>query len=480
MLNGNFASIFCHDNQERGALYAIRASYDKAKALDDMVQIYALDPKNDHLEMLLIRETLRLEKILLGYNFRRERYAPEVVAKNKAYCTRLRDFVKKAADEKMVKNVALWRATEGYLTLLIGDWHTAIYTFKQARLITNDDILRQQIDAFDLAARIVGLKITDTSMDTQLAEMRRSDAYLSNPNFEELFYEKIGSLYKAQGSVGVAFLTDFQLSHLEKNPKLDVLDDLIRLCRKPNKTLFERELVMDGGNRTIESQLWNIKERYHLTRFEMEAANEAFKNVPEPERGKTYMPFLSKIKDCVNCNQSDTASFNRAQFTQHMLNLEYQARVSQVGAAENYFKLGLGYYNMTYFGNSSGLADYYRSGISWKYLNSGRSAYPLSSFPLGNAEMTDVSLAFQYFEKARQLTTDRELQARCAFWCAKCEQNLFFTDTNSRYNLGSKTMPDIPPQYKRYFKLLKDYYSDTQFYKQAQTECKYFNFYSVK
>ena len=237
---------------------------------------------------------------------------------------------------------------------------------------------------------------------------------------------------------------------------------------------------MYGGNRTIESQLWNIKGRYHLARFEMEAANEAFKHVPEAEKGKKYTPFLDKIKDCVACVQSDTALYNRGEFTQQMLNLEYQARVSYAGAAENYFKLGLGYYNMTYFGNSSGLADYYRSGISWRYLNSGKEAFPLSGFPLGNAEMIDVSLAQQYFEKARQLTTDRELQARCAFWCAKCEQNLFFTDKNSRYNLGGKNIPNVPPQYRRYFKLLKDYYSDTQFYKQAQTECKYFNFYSVK
>lgn len=471
---------YCKDNRERAALYAIRASYDKAHALEDMVSLYNLDPTNEHLEMLLIRETLRLEKILIAHKIRRERYAPEVVAKNKVYCTLLRDFVKKVADARAVKNVALWRITEGYLTLLIGNWQEALRTFQQARPLVHDDILKEQLDAFELAARIIGLQGVDEGMDAEITELRKSDAYLSDSDFEDLFHEKVGNMYMAQGNPGIAFLCDYSLPDLEKNPKLDLINNLITLSQKPNKTLFERELLMYGGNKTIESQLWNIKGRYHLSRFEMESANEAFKNVPEPERGKKYMPFLDRLKDCINCAQSDTIFVNRAEFTQRMLDLEYQARINLSNASEAFYKLGLGYYNMTYFGNSSGLADYYRSGQSWRYLNSGNTVYPLSNVPLGNVELTDVSLAMQYFEKARQLTPDREWQARCAFWIAKCEQNLFFTDTNSRYNLGGKNIPNLPPQYTRYFKLLKDHYSDTRFYKQAQTECKYFQFYSMK
>jgi hypothetical protein len=471
---------YCRDNRERAALYAIRASYDKAHALEDMVSLYNLDPTNEHLEMLLIRETLRLEKVLIGHNVRRQRYAPEVVAKNKQYCALFRDYVKKIADAKAVKNVALWRTTEGYLTLLVGNWRESLRTFQKARTIVNNDVLEEQLNAFELAARIIGLQGTDEGMDSEIAALRKTDAYLSDPDFDNLFQEKMGSIYKANGNTGIAFLCDYQLPHLEKNPKLDLINNLIALCQKPTKSLFERELLMSGGNKTIESQLWNIKGRYHLARFEMEAANEAFKNVPEAEQGKKYTPFVDKIKDCVNCVQSDTVLVTRAEFAQKMLDLEYQARMNMSNSSDAFFKLGLGYYNMTYFGNSSGLADYYRSGISWRYLNSGNNAYPLSNFPLGNAEMTDVSLALQYFEKARQLTQDRELQARCAFWCAKCEQNMFFTDKMSDYNVGGKNVPSVPRQYRRYFKLLNEYYADTQFYKQAQTECKYFQFYKVK
>jgi hypothetical protein len=468
----------CKNNQERAALYAIRASYDKAKGLDDMIELHALDPKNEHLDMLLVRETLRLEKILLGHTFRRQQYSTQVLKQNREYCLQLIDFIRKATNS--VKNPALWILTEGYLDILLGDWKTAKLVLADARKINKDATLSEQIDAFDLAARILAIQGTDEGMNTEFDAIRKSDAYLSDPDFEGLFLEKIGSIMRNTGNSGASFLSDYTLPDLEKYPKLDKIEGLIALCRKPDKSVIEKELVTLKGTKTIESQLWNIKGRYHLARFEMEAALEAFKNVPEEELGKKYTPFLDKIKDCVNCLQTDTVLVNRLEFTQKMLDMEYNIKAGKGSADILYYQLGLGYYNMTFFGNSSGLADFYRSGGSWPYLNSGRAAYPLNGSPLGNQEVTDVSLALQYFEKARQISPNREFQARCAFWCAKCEQNMFFTDKISKYKLGGKNIRILPPPYQRYFKLLKEYYSDTQYYKQASTECKYFRFYSLK
>ncbi len=473
---------YCRDDKERGALYAIRASYDKAKALDDMKELYRLDPTNEHLEMLLIRETLRLEKVLLGYSFRKNVPSNDVLKKNIEYCLTFQAVIKKIADEKAVKNPALWRTTEGYLGLLVGDWKYAMKTFTEARTLTKDPVLNEQINAFDLAARILGLQGVDYGMDSTMTAIRTDNMFLSDTDFEGLFYEKVGSIYNKWGNTGIAFMCNYSLRDLEKNPQLSLVDDLIALCRKPQKTQFELELVaMSGKKKTIEILLWDVKARYHLARFEMEAANECFKRIPNEERGKKYAPFLDSLNTCVGCIQSDTVLYNRAEFTQQMLYLKYQILVSPTIAADsNYFKLGLGYFNMTYFGNSSGIADYYRSGKSWETINKSDNVHPLSGFPLGNYEVTDVSLALENFEKARELTQDREFQARCAFWCAKCEQILFYTSREYRYTFNKKIAPTVPPQYRRYFKLLKEYYSDTQFYKQAATECKYFRFYSLK
>ena len=472
----------CKDDRERGALYAIRASYDKAKAIDDMKELYRLDPKNEHLEMLLIRETLRLEKVLLGALFRKQDYSVETIRKNTNYCILFQNFVRQVADENKVRNPALWRTTEGYLSFLLGDWLEAKNIYVQARKIAKSEILIQQIDAFDLATRIVGLRVNDIASDSIMNLIRSHDAFLSDVDFQNLFSNKVATIYRKTGHPGIAYLTDYSLLALEKNPHLAELDDLIALCRKPDKTQYELELVTLNGKKTIETMLWDIKARYHLSRFEMEAANECFKQIPNNERGKKFTPFLDKLNDCVGCVTTDSVLYNRAEFTQEMLFLEYQIRIStpNIAVDTNYYKLGLGYYNMTYFGNSSGIADLHRSGTTWSYINSGRNVYPLKGFPLGNYEVTDISLAMAHFEKARQLSKSRELQARCAFWIAKCEQILFYLNKDNHYQFNNKIPPNVPPQYRRYFKLLKEYYADTEFYKQAMTECKYFRFYTIK
>lgn len=472
---------YCRDNRERSALYAIRASYDKAKALDDMMSIYRLDPQNEHLTMLMMRETLRLEKILLGFSFRQHNLSADIIKKNIAYCLQLQDFIKKVALEQKTSDPSLWRTTEGYLGLLVGDWRYAMRTFAEARKEAKDDILKEQIDAFDLAARIIGLQGVDMGMDSTMNVIRANNAYLSDTDFEDLFYEKVGYIYQQLDHRGVAFLTRNSLKDLETNPQIAEIDDLINLCRKPEKTRFELELVTLSGRKTIETLLWGIKARYFLSRFELEAANECFKRIPDNERGKKYKPFLALTNDCVNCIQVDTATYNRAEFTQQMLYWEYLIRISPNAPTDSlYYKLGLGYYNMTFFGNSSGIADFYRSGKNWERINKYKNIFPAKDYPLGNYEVTDVSMALQYFEKARQNTQNRELQAHCAFWCAKCELILYYLSTENAYKIGSKQIPAPPPQYRRYFKLLKEYYNDTNFYKQAMTECKYFKLYAAK
>ncbi len=209
---------YCRDDKERGALYAIRASYDKAKALDDMKELYRLDPTNEHLEMLLIRETLRLEKVLLGYSFRKNVPSNDVLKKNIEYCLTFQAVIKKIADEKAVKNPALWRTTEGYLGLLVGDWKYAMKTFTEARTLTKGPVLNEQINAFDLAARILGLQGVDYGMDSTMTAIRTDNMFLSDTDFEGLFYEKVGSIYNKWGNTGIAFMCNYSLRDLEKIP----------------------------------------------------------------------------------------------------------------------------------------------------------------------------------------------------------------------------------------------------------------------
>ncbi|MEO0340530.1 MAG: hypothetical protein AAF242_15135, partial [Bacteroidota bacterium] len=65
----NDVLLLCKDDKERATIFALRANAQNAKPLDDMKEVFRLDPESPHLNILLIKELKRLEKNLLGLEF---------------------------------------------------------------------------------------------------------------------------------------------------------------------------------------------------------------------------------------------------------------------------------------------------------------------------------------------------------------------------------------------------------------------------
>ena len=473
----------CRTDRERATLYAIRASGPETRALDDMVEMYRIYPGSEELELLLIRETQKVEKVLLGKDFRRPKYPLSVREKSGKYLLELRAFVHDCADEGRVRTPALWRATEGYQTLLAGDYYNARKILDVARSVAKDDLLKRQIGIFDLAAKIAGLTSAGMESDTTMRAIRSSEAYASDEDFDDYFHERVGALYKKANSPGVAFLCDYSLGDLVLNPNLQTIEELIALCRKPDKTDFERELITKSGTKTLENDLLDLKGTLLFSQYQLEAAADAFRQISATDRKnqfQTYNPFTDKINDCVSCHPLDTISLDKLELVQKILDLEYQAKANIYDPAPFYYQIGLAYYNMTYFGNSYKAMDFFRSGATWSKMNQGGNVFPKQGKGLGNRENIDCTVPLRYFELARQLTRDPELAAKAAFMGAKCEQNIFFTSKENRYVVGSKLAPYVPPEYRQYYGYLRTYYANTNYYKQVVRECKYFRYYSLK
>jgi hypothetical protein len=148
-----------------------------------------------------------------------------------------------------------------------------------------------------------------------------------------------------------------------------------------------------------------------------------------------------------------------------MLKLQYDIKANRTESPQYYYKMGLGLYNMSYFGYAWNVLDYFRSGSSVKAERLENSSdmveHPL--FANGNRENLDVSKALGYFEKAISMSTDKELSARATFMAARCEQKMSHV---------TKTVNK-----KKYFALLKTKYKDTQYYYKVIESCKYFKYY---
>ncbi|MEY4903816.1 MAG: hypothetical protein RLZZ292_1631 [Bacteroidota bacterium] len=470
----------CKNDHEKCTLYAMRGAAEHSKSVEEMIEIYKIDPKNDYLEVLLLREVKKLEHDLLGYSFNdkkeHNRRLFNLPSKESAdYAIRVNDFVRYAARQGRVANVALWQVADGYLELIRGDGYAALATLEVAEANTKSEPLLQQIEILKTTATITAWQQLNDDTENAAWEITKSDLYSKNRDLPDFLFDKLTTLYENSGQPGAAFRCHYHLSALKPNPKLEILDDLLRLCKKGGKTNLARFLASDSKGETLESELWEIKGTLLLANHQNEAALECFKKVSVEVLEKSkFNPFIPRIKDCINCPIADSLpKYNRKEIAERLLDLEYRAKAGLQEGAEHYYALGVAYYNMTYFGYAWKTTDYFRCS---DLKNDGASRW---LYPYGNKENKDCTAALATFAKAYQLAKiqNRELAARCAFWITKCIQSQYVGSKNYETPSGGQ-IPRLPPAFYAYFNILKREYKDTKYYNQVIKECKYFEWYA--
>ncbi|GJM36255.1 MAG: hypothetical protein DHS20C18_52560 [Saprospiraceae bacterium] len=469
--------LLCKNDHEKAILYLLRAESAQSQLVPEMLEVYALDPTNPSLELLTLRELQKLEKNLLGYEFndkkeqnRRYHNIPQPGIGQRVID--LQAFVRKVQEDGIVKRPAFWKIIEGYLELLAGDRYYARETFSEAKKMVKNDTLRSQLETFELVMKIDTMDQVTEKDELDFMTMRRKNVYFkAYPDFNDFLRDKLASLYQARGAEGKAFMCYYEFADLLPNPKIEVIEDLLEIAnRDSTSNAFEKSMILKATGTTIRNELLDLKASYQLSQNRPEAALEAFRQIPEKEWDNygLYNPFVPRVIDCVKCPIPDTLQvFNKAELLQKFVDLEYEARseLDPNKSARIYMKLGLGWYNMTYFSYSWRVMDYFRSGSSIlrsKYGNENNIINYLD-FPFGNRENFDCSKALAYFERASLRATDPEIKAQAIFLAAKCEQNYYYANKN----LGTA-------QTFNNFQMLVSDYSKTKFYDRLITECKYF------
>jgi len=453
-----------------------------------MAKIYDIDPKNEHLELLLVREIQKLEKDLLGLDFNKKRRSNrrfhqiprKQAGKN---LLDLLQLVLRVSEKNNTHTPDLWHIAEGYLELLGGDYYAAKNTLKDLKGSMSSEILEEQLAALMMVANIDGLAEVNTEMEDLIVDYERNDLFKKYPDFGKFVKDKLTFLYADQGFRGKAFLEEYTLAQLKYNPQLPIIEELIAVCKKEDKSKLEKEMVVKSdGVTTIESDLWDIKGTYYLGQMQLESALEAYRQMPRKDRDQfgLFNPFREEFVDCVNCRIIDTAGYNKTVILEQILELEYKAKADMEKGAYYYYQIGNALYNMTYFGYEWEVADYFRSGASWYGLKTGENVFTQTQAPFGNRETVNCSLPLYYYDKAFRLATNNELAARAAFMAAKCQQNQFFAEKGSDYTIYGNQIPYVPNDYRQYFKIIKDYYADTQFFNEVVQECLYYEMYALR
>ena len=140
----------CQSDRERAALYALRANAKFSIAAEAMEKIYELDPTNENLELLLVKEIREMEKDLLGIEFndkKKQNKQFHNLPRKKAgsYLVALQTFVLKCIEENKIANPELWQLANGYLEYLAGDLYAAGKTFERLKENITNKLLKEQV-----------------------------------------------------------------------------------------------------------------------------------------------------------------------------------------------------------------------------------------------------------------------------------------------------------------------------------------------
>ncbi|WP_345950019.1 hypothetical protein ABDD95_00910 [Mucilaginibacter sp. PAMB04274] len=173
-------------------------------------------------------------------------------------------------------------------------------------------------------------------------------------------------------------------------------------------------------------------------------------------------PFVVEINDYPK--HFEGKRYTKLTFAQKMAQLWSETQKEPKNAAA-YYQMANGLYNTSTYGNSWGLIAY-----TWSATDVGRK--PLYYY---DGDYIKASKAKQYYLKARELSDDPEIKAKCTFMAAKCEQKEHeapsFGDDYDAYKKLEKLYTEQLRQ-NSYFKEMQQY-KTTAFYKKAINECSY-------
>jgi hypothetical protein len=342
---------------------------------------------------------------------------------------------------------------------------------------------------------ILNKKLTWLENNSNISNLHSNEAFYYIMNTLALKYWAQGDTLKSHLCFGTKSSADYSVHgyystnvfnyNLEGNYHNEPIEKLFSLVKyywdsfttENNLSDFEKFLLKNYAYTSDE--LATILAKDNICKGDFELAKIYLKNRYSPESGDNSEtlytdPFIMNINDCHDCDWKleNITHYTLLSFSNKMSELQDKASKENNSnkAADYYFLLANGYYNITFFGNSWNASAFSRDFNSPAYYDG------------SNYNFYDCSRAEENYLKAARLTKKKEFAARCYFMAAKCEQNRYynevFSDKYSYYSKSEKEMNELENEkYKTYFKKLVNDYSNTQFVKEALKECKYFNYF---
>ena len=506
------------------SLHFIRGMNGKNLGLYDLSKITEINQNSDFARILMSREINRLETFFLNNN---KTYYPSYghegmgkLVKQKTEGKYLERLI--ALNENLLQNDSksqFWHLSMAYLYFLNGDYDKSSIMANQIHGLTEND--QVQLDILNVLLYVKMrpvLSVEDQNkVGEQLYKINKGEVYYNSLqsrefsfSLNEYLFDELSSRSDVKDN---AFLTlifggrrlqtdlyidrEYYIEPLEK-VTVSYLDKVLmdlketpqtKLVEYASSNYFSNGYYWSGEDRNIvkfDDVKFFIRELRALLLMRnpdrLEEAASEFNKIPLEIKSQisntqtAVNPFTFYIKDPYfedygydyENSVPDEMKFTRTKVVNSLVRLHSKAK--RKNSAEDYFNLGLAYYNMSYYG------------VSWKLMGNYRSSSGLNGF-------YDMAVPKQFFDRALNIgTLNREMTAKAHYMLARCDQNRYCEGTGIRDNYTNYygVYNDYFDQFqsgirssgfRKDFEVLKNQYSNTKFYQELIRECKYFDYY---
>lgn len=506
----------CANNKEKADMLALFSLSDPKWETATMEKIYALDPSNEVLQVLAIRDINKAEEFYLTPRLSRENGGKtfyyswnengtdSAMNVNRQEVKKLQQFLEKVASEKKAPNPALFQLGAAYTALIQKDFIASRTLLDKVKTMPISKKINDQWQLTNLLLEVNATDKVDARFEEKvlpslkwLAQMALADKEEGNgwnmPGSQwKMFYrnlmsEVLAKRYRLQGdrykevlAVGSAeyimnggrkgrpgsMAADFM--H-EQSSSSDV-EKLYAYLTSKTKAAYPAFLV--SNNSINLSEVIDFAGTAYLRDHNYSKAIEWFSKSPQVSSAQIWKnPFIELPYDRSERLPNDKVKTSKLAFAKEMQRLESLAKTDKANAAQHFYKLALGYYNTTYYGYAWELVEYWRSGVDGYRIPKDPTEFQKNYYGCFKAE--------DYFKKAMNASGNKEFKAKCLFMMAKCAQKQVrrpqYEDFNyewEKYDAADKNyMKDF--MNNKYFPQLKKEFETTKFYQDAFNTCSY-------
>jgi hypothetical protein len=462
---------FAKTNQEKSAIWLLKGLTYETTPLnfEAMVQIYALDPKSENLELLLSRELNKMEEEV----YEAEQNGTTKAPKSIPGLDLTLHFVQKMAEKEDILRPFVWQFGAGYLAYLKQDYALAnTYFAKIKQQQTKNELLLDQVNLLELVQKYEKPgQVTPEKEKAMLEDIQwlegKEKSFLRTYRAKTFVYEAIANAYKMQGDEVKYALTNSGRGFRGQTDYY-FYEKMIAYLRRPGTSGWEQFLlkkypftVNDLLNSQARILISNYQFREAIAKYDQVSADSAIDKLMAD-------PFKIRINDCHDCDYTETGNvnYNGRSFAKRMTELIELVRKDPANAWRYHFLLGNAYYNLTYFGNAWYAAAFERTSEIPDQVK--REPYRRNSY--NNFNTISCLPAELEYEQALKLAPDKEFASKVAFMAAKCEQNRYYISPD----FNRQEDPHALEKYRRNFRLLKQQYSNTKYYREVIKDCTYF------